>query len=189
LDQGNFDLAQNLSEHRERLLRQKTRTEHLIHTIDATVANLIGEQTMTAEEYFDGFEHSKYEAEAETRWGDTPQYATSQKRWKSYSKAQQASIKAESGRIIQVMVGSGSESKPDDADVQQAVGDYLAYIDTYFFPCDTNCLRNLADMWADDARFRKTFETAREGGADFAREAVLVYCGERVNSSGEPCKE
>jgi len=74
------------------------------------------------------------------------------------------------------MVGSDPNTTPDDADVQAAVGEYLAYLNKYFYTCDAPFLRGLADMWIEDARFATNYERIREGGAEFVRDAVHVFC-------------
>jgi hypothetical protein len=67
-------------------------------------------------------------------------------------------------------------ASPNDPDVQAAVGDYYDYLNKYFYTCEIEFLRNLADMWADDPRFAVNYERIREGGAAFVRKAVNIYC-------------
>ena len=131
---------------------------------------------MSAEEYFEGFDETQYEEETKQRWGNTPRYAESQKRWASYSKEQKDAIKAEGSRLITRMVSSDPEASPDDSDVQAAIGEYHAYINKHFYACDVGYLRGLADMWVEDPRFAANFEQNRQGGAEFVRQAVKIYC-------------
>ncbi|MGD9093508.1 MAG: TipAS antibiotic-recognition domain-containing protein [Anaerolineales bacterium] len=131
---------------------------------------------MNAEEYFDGFDETQYEAETKERWGDTPKYVESQRNWGSYSKVQQDAIKDEGNRMTVRMVGVAPTTSPDDPDVQAAIGEYHAYINKYFYTCDLESLRGLADMWVEDPRFSANYERIREGGAAFVREAVQIYC-------------
>ena len=131
---------------------------------------------MSAEEYFKGFDETQYEEETRERWGDTSQYAESQKKWSSYSKEQKDAIKAEGGEITIRMVSKGPKASPEDPDVQAAIGDYLAYINKYFYTCDAEFLRGLAELWVEDARFAINYERVREGGAKFVQKAVHIYC-------------
>ena len=62
-----------------------------------------------------------------------------------------------------------------DPDVQAAVGEYHAYINKYFYTCDVEFMRNLSNMWVEDARFAINYERIREGGAKFVREAVHIF--------------
>lgn len=130
---------------------------------------------MSDKDYFEGFDETQYEDEARERWGDTPQYAESQRKWKSYTKAQKEAIKQKGGEITTRMVGT-AQSSPADEDIQQAVSDYYAYLTDSFYSCDVEFLRNLADMWVADPRFAINYDRIREGGAEFVREAVHIYC-------------
>jgi hypothetical protein len=77
------------------------------------------------------------------------------------------------------MVESDANAAPDDPEVQEAVGAYHVYINRYFYTCDIDSLRELADMWAEDPRFTTNYEEVREGGAKFVREAVHIYCARK----------
>jgi len=176
INQPEFTLENALIRHRERLKQRSDRLEALIATIDQTIANLQGGRQMAAEEYFDGFDHSQYEEEVKQRWGDTPQYAESQRKWDSYSQEEKEAIITEGERLTIAMVGENPDITPDNPEVQSAVAEYLAYINKYFYSCDLVQLRGLADMWAADSRFSANYERVRPGGAAFVREAVNIYC-------------
>ena len=176
LSNPGFNLESTLLDHRKRLQKRCLRLENLITTIDQTIANLHGEIQMTDNEYFDGFDHSQYEEEARQRWGDTKQYAQSQKRWASYSQEEKNAIKTEGQRLTLAMVGENPAASPGDPEVQTAIADYLAYITKYFYTCDHKQLRGLADMWIADPRFSENYNRLRPGGAAFVQEAVHIFC-------------
>jgi len=136
---------------------------------------------MSETDYFNGFDENKYKDEARQRWGYTPQYKESQRDWQSYSRDQKEAIKAEGGRITIRMVGKDARTKPDDPDVQAAVADYHAYINIYFYACDTEFMRKLSDIWVEDLRFAINYERIREGGATFMCKAVNIFCNQRKN--------
>ena len=176
MNRPDFSPLQALRKQRDSLQRRVQRLERLIETIDQTMETIQGESEMSEKAYFEGFDESKYEEEARQRWGHTEQYAQSQKRWSSYSAEKKEAIKEEGGSITVRMVGTDSMVQPEDPDVQAAVGDYYAYLNRYFYTCDLSFLRNLADMWVADPRFAVNYERIREGGAEFVRQAVHVYC-------------
>ena len=130
---------------------------------------------MTDTDLFKGFDEAQFEEETKELWGDTPQYAESQRKWASYSDEQKEAIKAEGGRLTIGMVGS-PESSANDLEVQDAVGEYYDYLNKYFYTCEVGYLRGLAEMWVGDPRFAVNYENVREGGAAFVREAVHIYC-------------
>jgi hypothetical protein len=131
---------------------------------------------LSAEDYFQGFDETQYESESKERWGNTFQYTESQRKWAGHSKEQKDAIKAEGDRLTRRMVGNDPRLSPDDPDVQAAIGEYHAYINKYFYTCDVGYLGNLADMWVQDPRFATNYERIREGGAEFVRKAVNIYC-------------
>jgi DNA-binding transcriptional MerR regulator len=178
MSRPDFNLENALADHRARLSKRWQRLEALITTIDKTIANLQGGRQMAAEDYFEGFDHRQYEDEVKQRWGDTSQYAESQKKWGSYSQEEKEAIKAEGGRITIAMVSEDPNTSPDDPRVQEAIGEYHAYLNKYFYTCEVGYLRGLADMWAADPRFAINYDRIRPGGAAFVREAVYIFCDE-----------
>jgi DNA-binding transcriptional MerR regulator len=176
MSRPDFNLLGALERHRSALLDRSKRLNRLIDTIDNTIAEIKGDSSMKDKEYFEGFDESQYEEEVRQRWGNTPQYAESQKKWASYSKEQKEAIKVEGGEITRRMVALDPDTAPDDPDVQAAIGEYHAYINRYFYTCDVEFIRNLADMWVEDPRFAINYERIREGGAAFVRQAVHIFC-------------
>jgi hypothetical protein len=176
LNHPDFSLLGALEEHRSSLLKKSERLDNLIKTIDHTMATLKGESNMSANEYSEGFDETQYEEETRQRWGETRLYAESQKKWTSYSKAEKEAIKSEGDRLIARMVSEDPNKASDDPNVQAAIGEYYAYINKNFYTCEVGILLGLADMWVEDPRFGKNFEKIREGGAEFVREAVRIYC-------------
>lgn len=175
LNNPDFDQVHALESHRRALKRQADRIGDLIETIDQTIATLQGEWIMNDKEYFEGFDETQYEEEAKQRWGNTPHYAESQRKWKKYTKAQKEAIKQKQGQLTVQMVGT-AQSKVSDPDIQQAVEEYYNFLNQSFYSCDVEFLRNLSDMWVEDSRFAVNYDRIREGGAQFVRDAVHYYC-------------
>jgi DNA-binding transcriptional MerR regulator len=176
INQPDFQLLPALETHRDAIREKVKRYQELLGTIQHTISSLNGEDTMSDQEYFEGFDETRYEEEVTERWGNTPQYKESQRKWSSYSKEQKEEIKREGGQIATRMVTDNPEALPDDPDVQQAVGDYYIYLNRYFYTCEVEFLRGLSDMWVQDPRFSANYERIREGGAVFVRKAVHLYC-------------
>ncbi len=176
LDQPEFHPLTTLKEHRGAILAQTGRLNKLLNTLDQTISSLEGDHIMENQDLFEGFDEKKYQEETRDRWGDTPQYKQSQQKWSRYSSDQKEEIKKEGERIIVRMVTENPAIKPDDPDVQDAVGEYYAYLNKFFYTCEVEFLRGLADMWVQDPRFAVNYERIREGGAGFVREAVHFFC-------------
>ena len=176
LSRPDFQLLPALENHRKALQKQVNRIKKLLETVENTILSLEGNNNMAEKDLFNGFDESQYEEEARELWGDTPQYKESRRKWSSYTYDQKEEIKKEGGRITLRMVSEEPNVSPDDPEVQAAVGDYYEYLNKYFYTCEVEFLRNLADMWVEDPRFAINYERIREGGAAFVREAVHIYC-------------
>jgi MerR family transcriptional regulator, thiopeptide resistance regulator len=176
LNQPEFLLRSSLEKHRLFLERKVKRLKTLIKTIDITLEMLKGKKKMTETEYFNGFDESLYEDDVKELWGKTTHYKESSRKWANYSKDQKDIIKNKGKKLTIRMVGKDENTVVDDPDVQQAIGEYFAYLNKYFYTCDVDFLRKLANMWVTDARFAANYERIRKGGAVFVREAVHYFC-------------
>lgn len=176
LTRPDFQLLPALENHLEGIKGKVKRYDQLLETIRKTIGSLQGEQKMPENEYFKGFDEGQFEEEVRDRWGNTPQYAESKRKWSNFSKDQKEEIKMLGDDINRRMVTENPEASPDDPEVQEAVDDYYKYLNKYFYSCEVAFLRGLADMWVQDPRFAVNYERFREGGAKFVREAVHIYC-------------
>lgn len=183
INQPGFEILPSLINHREALLVKRQRYEELIDTIDKTIQHLQGDLNMSENELFSGFDEQDYAGETRDRWGNTAQYQESYQKWSAYSEEQKEEIKRLGGEIAARMVTDSPQSRPDDPGVQQAVAEYYQYLKRYFYHCEVEFLRNLADMWEQDPRFAINYERIREGGAKFARQAVHFYCDRHQEAS------
>ena len=82
-----FDRPEALRSHRALLLQRVEHARALLELVDRTLRAMNGEEAMKAEEKFEGFDATKFEAEARERWGSTPQYAEAERRKKRYTDA------------------------------------------------------------------------------------------------------
>ena len=105
---------------------------------------------MSDKEYFEGFDEAKYNKEAQQKWESTSKYQESQQKWSSYSASQKVDIKAEGGDLVTRMVTRDPNTSPQNVDVQAAVGEYFDYLNKYFYTCDLEFFKSLADMWVAD---------------------------------------
>ncbi len=179
LDRPGFDQVEALRDHRRMLGERAERLARLLRTVDRTIAKLTGEDNMpiTDEELYEGFSPKEreqlqgYEAEARDRWGEMA--AESQRRVRQMSKAQWQAIKQEGDEATQLM--AGYMGRPvSDPDVQAAIARHHAWIEN-FYPCSAEMYRGLGQVYADDPRFRATYDKYRPGLADFMRDAMAYY--------------
>lgn len=162
---------------RERLVAQQRRTDAVLRALDRTLAAMEqGEDTMTTEQMFEGFdkfEHAQYEREAHERWGDTEAYKESARRTKSYSRADWAAIKEEGASNVAgfaaILAAGKPPNSPEAMDLAEAA---RLHIDRWFYPCSRAMHVCLGEMYVADPRFADFYDRHRPGLAAFVAAAI-----------------
>ena len=120
---------------------------------------------------------NNYENEARDRWGDTLAYREHEQKTKSYTKEKWAeandgmmAIFAEFAACKQRGASAGS------AEAQALVAKLQAHITAKYYTCTDEILAGLGKMYVADERFKKNIDKYGEGTAEFASEAIEVYC-------------
>ena len=124
---------------------------------------------------FEGFDAAQYEEEARQRWGHSPQFQESQRRWSSYTKQDMAEIQRESQEIMARLVAV-SDRDPADPQVQEAIARHHRQINDRFFTCPPDIYRQIATGYVEDPRFKAFYENYKPGMAAFLRDAIHAYC-------------
>lgn len=175
LGRPDYNKNEALSNHRELLRARRAQLDAMLRLVDE---HLKGEQTMN-EETFDmsSVEAAKrqYAKEAEERWGKTEAYRESMKRTSAYSKADWAKISTESDDILKTLA-SAMDKSPDDLAVSKNVARWQAHITQYYYPCTTEILAGLGEMYISDERFAKNLNRYGQGFAEFLSRAIKAYC-------------
>lgn len=159
LDAPDFDRKAALIKQREALVRDKERLEKMILNIDDSLGSLKEEQTMT------------YEKEVEERWGETPEFKTSQKRVAQYSSEQMEEIKQLGNQIEDSLLKRFLANEPVEDAVEDAERARL-HIDRWFYPIDRELHARLAQMYTEDSRFEAHYEERAKGFAAYVRSAI-----------------
>ena len=118
-----------------------------------------------------------YETEARERWGDTSAYREHEQKTKNYTKEKWAeandglmAIFAEFAACKQCGVSA------DSTEARTLVAKLQAYITANYYTCTDEILTGLGKMYVADERFKKNIDKHGEGTAEFASEAIEVYC-------------
>ncbi|MBM3269201.1 MAG: MerR family transcriptional regulator [Candidatus Sericytochromatia bacterium] len=172
LDAPAHDRRSALLQHRERLAARQDRIIGLIATLDRTIAAMEGGTEMSAEQLFEGFDDSRYRAEAEQRWGKDV-VADSYRRMERLSAQDRDAIKAEAEAIGTGFAGLVGRD-PADPEVQAVAARHHAWVNR-FWDCSPEAFRNLGQMYVDDARFTATYDRIRPGLAVFVRDAMAAF--------------
>ena len=117
----------------------------------------------------------EYAREARERWGDTPEYAESERRASGRDKAQWAQAQREMADIFEKFAALRGQA-PESVAVQALVGEWQAYISAHFYACGKVTLAGLGQMYTADERFMKNIDKAGEGTAALMSAAIAAYC-------------
>ena len=119
----------------------------------------------------------RYETEARERWGDTYAYHEHEQKTKNYTKEKWT--EANDGMMaifaeFAVCKQNGAEADSDEA--QTLVVKLQAHITANYYTCTDEILAGLGKMYVADERFKKNIDKYGEGTAEFAADAIEVYC-------------
>ena len=118
-----------------------------------------------------------YETEARSRWGNTAAYREHEQKTKNYTKEKWA--EANDGLMAifaEFAACKNSGTASDSAEAHALVAKLQAYISANYYTCTDEILAGLGKMYACDERFKKNIDKYGQGTAEFAAEAIEVYC-------------
>ena len=69
-----------------------------------------------------------------------------------------------------------SGSTADSAEAQLLVAKLQAHITENYYTCNDEILAGLGKMYVADERFKKNIDKCGDGTAEFASEAIAVFC-------------
>ena len=121
-----------------------------------------------------------YETEVRERWGDTLAYREHEKKAKNYTKEKWAEI----NDGLMSIFAEFAECKnaglaPNTPEVKSLVGKLQEYITQNYYACTCEILAGLGEMYVADERFEKNIDRYGEETAEFASEAIGVFCQEK----------
>ena len=118
-----------------------------------------------------------YSAEARERWGDTSAYCEYEQKTKNYTKEKWA--EANDGLMAifaEFAMCKDSGASADSAEAQALVAKLQTHITENYYTCTDEIFAGLGKMYIADERFKKNIDKYGEGTAEFAADAIEVYC-------------
>ncbi|MFT4284766.1 MAG: MerR family transcriptional regulator [Protaetiibacter sp.] len=172
---GQTDDVHALLAHREWLRQEQTRLERQIASVESTIEALEGGEEPMAEDMFDGFDHTQYREEVETRWGKDA-YARSDAWWRGMSDTERAEWQARTAQLGADWQAAAASGIAPDADEAQELArrhvEWLAGI-----PGTPGAVKEyvtgLGEMYVADPRFAADYGGPE--GAAFVRDALRAY--------------
>ena len=118
-----------------------------------------------------------YETEARSRWGDTDAYREHERKTKNYTKEKWAETNDGMMAIFaEFATCKASGASANSTEAQALVAKLQAYIAANCYTCTDEILAGLGKMYVADERFKKNIDKYGEGTAEFAADAIEVYC-------------
>ena len=121
--------------------------------------------------------NNNYETEARSRWGTTDAYREHEKKTKNYTKEKWAEANDCLMAIFAEFAAcKDSDASADSVKAQALVAKLQAHITANYYTCTDEILAGLGKMYVADERFKKNIDKYGEGTAEFAADAIEVYC-------------
>ena len=121
-----------------------------------------------------------YENEVRTRYANTDAYREHEKKTKNYTKEKWAEANDGLMAIFGEFAACKERGASADSDEAQALVSKLqAHITANYYTCTDEILAGLGKMYVADERFKKNIDKYGEGTAEYASEAIAVFCQEK----------
>ena len=117
------------------------------------------------------------ESEARERYGNTDAYREYEQKTKNYTKEKWA--EANDGLMAifaEFALCKDSGASADSVEAQALVAKLQADITANYYTCTDEILAGLGKMYVADKRFKNNIDKCGEGTAEFAADAIEVYC-------------
>ena len=123
---------------------------------------------------------SGYENEARSRWGTTDAYREHEQKTKGYTKEKWTESNDGLMAIFAEFAAcKESGASADSLEAQALVAKLQVHITANYYTCTDEILAGLGKMYVADERFKKNIDKYGEGTAEFASEAIVIFCQEK----------
>lgn len=180
---GQRDDIDALTEHVAHLGRERARLDEQIHSVTATIAALQRGTPMNAADMFAGFDYRSHRDEVAERWG-TQTAERAEQWWEGLDDTGRHDFLGEH-RLLQDAYDAAQHAgeAPGSATVQQLAARHYDWIVRSWQGTRPTAaeLRGLAEMYVADTRFAANYTRIHPGGAEFVRDALLVFAAARLD--------
>ncbi|WP_462408797.1 MerR family transcriptional regulator [Neobacillus sp. Marseille-QA0830] len=180
-----FDGAKTLRNHRQKLLEKRQQLDLLIANVEKTIAHEEGRITMSNREKFEGFKkkmiednEKKYGKEIRDKYG-TETVEKSNAQLMNMTQEQYDEVTGLAEQITQTLAGAFKTGDPAGELAQKAAELHKRWLTFYWGQYSKEAHAGLAQMYVDDERFKAYYDKEQQGTAEFLRDAILIYTGEK----------
>ena len=118
-----------------------------------------------------------YKLKARSCWGATYAYREHEHKTKNYTKEKWAEANDGLMAIFAEFAACKQSGAEDDSnEAQMLVAKLQTHITDNYYTCTDEILAGLGQMYVADERFKKNIDKYGEGTAEFAADAIKVYC-------------
>lgn len=173
------DAVEHLRRQRALLAERGGKISAMVAAIDKELEVRAMGMRLTPEEQLEVFGTDKvggeWADEAAARWGETDAFRESQRRTATYSKEDWARLKEDSDAALRDFAAALAGAVPASSDVGMALAErHRQFLCSWFYECDYEMHRNLAEMYVADERFTATFDSVASGLAGYVHDAILA---------------
>lgn len=180
-----FDSAKALREHREKLLEKREQLNLLIANIDKTIAVTEGRMTMSNKEKFEGFKkklvednEKKYGKEVREKYGKDTVEASNAKVM-NMTEEQYEEVTVLADKLHVTLAEAFKTGDPAGELAQKAADLHKQWLTYYWKEYSKEAHAGLAQMYVDDERFTAYYDKEQPGTAEFLRDAIHIYTGQK----------
>lgn len=180
-----FDKNEALKDHRKKLLQKRKQLDLLIANVDKTIADGKGRIKMTDKEKFEGFKanmieenEKNYGKEIREKHGEETVKRSNQ-RLKNMTQEEYDTIKLLEEKVKQTLKEAINLGDPSNELAQEAVKLHKEWLCYYWDEYSKEAHVGIAQMYVDDERFKAYYDKIHPGMAEFLRDAILIYTGEK----------
>jgi DNA-binding transcriptional MerR regulator len=169
------DPVDHLRRQHELLVDRVEELTRMVHALEKTMhARKMGIDLTPAEmfEVFGDDDPTRHADEVEQRWGDTDAYRESQRRARSYGKADWQRMKAEAAEHGNRLVAAFQAGHAgDSAEATDLAEGHRQHIIRWCYDCPPAMHRALGELYVADPRFTRSYEDMAPGLAMWVRDA------------------
>jgi len=176
LSNPRFDRARAFELQKKHLMLEKERIEAMLSTLERTLKTLKGEDSMSQEEKFKGFDFSfnPYEEEAKQLWGDETVEKSN-----DFIASKSDRERKDMEKILDELFRELAEIRDEDPDshlAQEAIDKmYRVFNESFGHYYTLESFASLGNMYVMDDRFRANIDKYGEGLAEFLSKAMQEY--------------
>jgi MerR family transcriptional regulator, thiopeptide resistance regulator len=176
IDDPNIDSMGHLRRQRGLLVARIERLGAMVDAIDYEMEATTMDIKLTPEERFEVFGEFRPEdhaEEAERRWGESEAYKESNRRVSKYTKEDWLQLKAEAEEVeARLAAAFEANLAPDSEEAMAGAEAHRQHISRWFYECNYEIHRGLAEMYVSDERFRSHYDKRAPGLAAYIKEAA-----------------